>query len=76
MKKRHVPIRMCIICRKKAPKKELIRFVCIIENNKKKLIEDIKQTKPGRGFYVCSPKCKEKLNTFKGWLKKCKGVKN
>ncbi|MDQ7031745.1 MAG: DUF448 domain-containing protein [Desulfonauticus sp.] len=64
------------MCKKKAAKQELVRFVCRQDKNGKLvLIKDMNQIMPGRGYYVCSPECEKKLSTFKGWLKKCKGVK-
>jgi len=49
-KKDHVPIRMCIGCRKKRKKDEMLRFIRGIDGvvfmNKKKRIN-------GRGFYLC-----------------------
>ncbi|HCO11665.1 MAG TPA: DUF448 domain-containing protein [Desulfonauticus sp.] len=72
MKKGHIPIRTCIICKKKAPKFEFIRYV-----KKNDLLEiDEKQILPGRGFYICSEECKQKIKKYKGWLKKGKGVKS
>ncbi len=72
MKKGHIPIRTCIICKTKAPKFKLIRYVKINDT----LVIDENQIKPGRGFYICSEECKQKLAKYKGWPKKCKGVKN
>ena len=45
----HIPERMCIVCRKMYPKRELIKFVLeenivVIDNNQKKF---------GRGAYIC-----------------------
>ena len=44
------PVRRCIICKKKRPKRELIRFI------KKSKEIDILKSKGGRGMYVC-PSC-------------------
>ncbi len=53
--KKHVPIRMCIICRTRMEKYKLNRYVLI----DRKFILDEKQRLPGRGFYVCNNlKCK------------------
>ena len=65
-KKDHVPIRMCIGCRKKRKKDEMLRFIRGIDGvvfmNKKKRIN-------GRGFYLCPD-----LICFKRAQKKEKGV--
>jgi predicted RNA-binding protein YlxR (DUF448 family) len=49
-KKEHVPIRMCIGCRRKRKKEEMLRFIKGIDGvvfvNEKKRIN-------GRGFYLC-----------------------
>ncbi len=49
-KRDHVPIRMCIGCRKKRKKDEMLQFIRGIDGvafvNKKKRID-------GRGFYLC-----------------------
>lgn len=56
MKKKHIPIRMCVICRSKMEKFKLNRYVFI----NGKLVLDEKQRLPGRGFYLCNNiKCKE-----------------
>jgi len=58
-KKSHVPIRTCIVCRKKKAKSELIRLVIDHDN---KLIADIKGSRKGRGAYICQNRsCGEKL---------------
>jgi predicted RNA-binding protein YlxR (DUF448 family) len=64
-KKRHVPIRMCIGCRKKRKKEELIRFIkdmngLILSNG----IKDVN----GRGFYLCPDRlCFKKAQKYK-WV--------
>lgn len=47
--KGHVPIRTCVACRRKFPKKELIRFILAGEE----IILDERATHPGRGAYLC-----------------------
>lgn len=65
-KKGHIPIRSCVICRKKDEKSNLQRF--IIE--KGSIVFDEKQNMHGRGFYHCGNlQCVEKLEK---WLKKKK----
>ncbi len=57
-KARHVPMRMCAICRKRAPKNTLTRFIQTSE--KADPVPDQKQKAPGRGVYVCDEaRCRE-----------------
>jgi len=48
--KGHVPIRTCISCGVKRPKKELVRLVL---DNQGLVHKDDKGSLPGRGAYVC-----------------------
>ncbi len=48
--KGHVPIRLCIGCRKRKEKKEMIRFTWTTEGRAKRT-EGKNQN--GRGFYLC-----------------------
>lgn len=50
MKKRKIPMRMCIGCREMMPKKELIRVVKSPEGS---IDIDLKGKAPGRGAYLC-----------------------
>ncbi|HSW35109.1 MAG TPA: YlxR family protein [Candidatus Limnocylindrales bacterium] len=50
VKSRKIPLRICISCQEKKPKKELIRVVRTPEG---KVILDLTGKKPGRGAYVC-----------------------
>ena len=61
----HVPIRTCVICRKKKNKEELIRLVLDKDN---RIVIDELQKKEGRGIYLCSndTSCKEKFTRIKG----------
>jgi len=53
-----------------------MRFVCP-DKEDDGLIPDPEHKMPGRGFYLCgSESCREKMAKFRGWRKKCKGVKN
>ena len=65
-KKDHVPIRMCIGCRKKRKKDEMLQFIKgmdgVVFVNKKKRIN-------GRGFYLCPD-----LICFKRAQKKERGM--
>ncbi len=57
--KGHIPIRMCVVCRTRRPKFDLIRLVA----DKDGIIRrDDKGRLGGRGAYVCpNEKCIEKL---------------
>jgi len=59
-KKGHIPERTCIICRKKLPKKELLRFC--VKNNQ--IVLDKTQKGGGRGAYFCS-ECLSKIKNLK-----------
>ena len=55
-----IPMRTCLSCREKKPKKELIRILLNEENG---LTADLTGKKNGRGAYVCnSASCVDKLN--------------
>ena len=48
--RKHVPLRTCIACREKRPKRELVRVVCTPEGG----VEiDVRGKRDGRGAYVC-----------------------
>ena len=80
------PLRMCVICRKRLPKKELLRMVRRIKGSGTAiiptdgtpcLVEDYDQTASGRGWYICrEPRCKEKLGGFQPGGKKAWRVKH
>lgn len=50
VKKRKIPLRICIGCQEKKPKKELLRVVRTPEG---KVVFDITGKKAGRGAYLC-----------------------
>jgi predicted RNA-binding protein YlxR (DUF448 family) len=55
----HIPVRMCVICRKRFPKRDLLRFVST--EGSASPFPDPRQALPGRGWYVCfSPACRER----------------
>jgi len=59
-KKGHIPERTCIVCRKKLPKKELLRFC--VKNNQ--IVLDRTQKEGGRGAYFCR-ECLSKIKNLK-----------
>lgn len=63
MKKRKIPLRLCLGCMEMKPKKELIRVVKDKEGN---ISIDLIGRKPGRGAYICrDPECLEKAYKFR-----------
>lgn len=61
MKPRHVPIRMCVVCRQTSEKKTLLRVVRRPEKDGGGLAVDPTLRANGRGAYVCaSAECIEK----------------
>ncbi len=50
IKKRKIPLRVCIGCQERKPKKELVRIVRTPEG---KVALDLTGKKPGRGAYIC-----------------------
>lgn len=48
--RKHVPLRTCIACRQRRPKRALIR---IVRTPKGALEPDLQGKEPGRGAYVC-----------------------
>lgn len=64
-KAKHVPIRMCVICRKRLPKREMTRYAC--PGGAGESVLDEAQRLPGRGFYLCSDEaCGERFARYKG----------
>ena len=62
MKKRKVPVRMCVSCRQGKPKKEMFRIVKTAEGLKL----DLTGKADGRGAYICADiNCFEKLSKSK-----------
>jgi uncharacterized protein len=49
-RRKHVPLRTCVVCGEKRPKRELIRIVHTPDGS---LAVDPKGKQPGRGAYVC-----------------------
>lgn len=56
-RRKHVPLRKCIACQERYPKRELIRVVCTPEGT---IQVDPRGKRAGRGAYVCrNPQCWE-----------------
>jgi len=75
---KYEPIRMCVVCRQKFPKRELERYVCpdtASELETDGPVPDPGKNKPGRGFYICvQAHCREIFpKMIKGLMKKRKG---
>ncbi|NLC66335.1 MAG: YlxR family protein [Clostridium sp.] len=63
MKKRKIPLRLCLGCMEMKEKRNLIRVVKDKENN---ISIDLTGKKPGRGAYICKDvECLEKAYKFK-----------
>jgi predicted RNA-binding protein YlxR (DUF448 family) len=57
-RRKHTPVRTCIICRQALPKRSLYRIVDVPEAG---LLVDLSGKMSGRGAYLCSkPTCWEK----------------
>ena len=63
---RHTPLRMCLACRQRRPKRELLRLVMGLQGPRL----DPSGRQPGRGAYICpdNPACwvEKKLRRFAG----------
>ncbi len=58
VKKRKVPMRMCIGCREMKPKRDMIR---VVRSQEGEVSVDTTSKLPGRGAYLCdNPACFEK----------------
>jgi predicted RNA-binding protein YlxR (DUF448 family) len=58
MRRRHIPLRTCIVCRQSKDKRELVRLVRTSEGE---LVVDETGKKNGRGAYLCRQRtCWEK----------------
>lgn len=58
MKRGHVPMRTCRVCRRQAPKQEFNRLVV----QQGLLVDDERQLAPGYGVYCCRDgTCRERL---------------
>ncbi len=50
IKKRKIPMRICVGCREQKPKKELVR---IVKTPGQQVVLDLTGKKAGRGAYIC-----------------------
>ena len=58
MNSKHIPVRKCIVCGEKFPKKDLVKVV--MKNDEFAL--DVNQKSEGRGAYICNnPDCHDKF---------------
>lgn len=75
MKRGHVPIRTCLVCAVKKPKRYLVRVALSFEA--KSVVVDRDQCVGGRGGYVC-PECLPRLSftkrVQKAFRNKAKGL--
>jgi uncharacterized protein len=63
LKKKKIPLRMCLGCQEMKSKKELIR---IVHNKENEVSVDITGKKNGRGAYICKDiHCFEKMKKSK-----------
>jgi len=61
LKRRKVPLRMCVGCREMKPKKELVR---VVRDPEGEISIDLRGKKAGRGAYICrAPDCLVKTKT-------------
>lgn len=68
----HMPERMCVICRLRFPKQELMRYVLLSSGER---AQDIRKTLPGRGWYLCTnPRCIERFEKYKMGMIRRKGA--
>ncbi len=56
------PVRMCKICRTRAPKRQLTRWVIGPDGRP---VKDETGQLPGRGFYTDKPECAERISKMK-----------
>ena len=78
MTERQEPVRMCVICRRRFAKPQLLRHVSAADGSAGNGLEaDARAVKPGRGWYVCDdPQCRSRFAGMKFRRKSHKGSKN
>lgn len=62
MKERHVPIRQCVVCKRRMEKGKLQRFVRTVAQD---WVADPAGRLFGRGAYLCSAECAERVKRNK-----------
>lgn len=70
---KRVPMRMCVVCRKMMPKKDLIRVIMAEDGT---IIVDETKKANGRGAYVCKSECIDELKKRKSFERALGGVTN
>ncbi len=64
MRRGHVAVRMCVVCKKRDSKHKLVRHVRPLTVGERLMVDDT-QCLPGRGWYVCNALvCQEKFQKF------------
>ncbi len=64
------PVRMCVVCGRRFPKRELLRYAGAAAGGMER-IPDPEQILPGRGVYVCGDaRCGERFRTWRAKRKK------
>lgn len=79
MEKRQGPVRMCVVCRRRFAKSQLLRHVPASDGASagNGLVADETQTGSGRGWYLCDdPVCRERFAHMKFRRKSHKGSRN
>lgn len=63
IKYKHIPQRMCVICRRRYAKTDLERYVLSEDGN---LMVDKKKIMPGRGWHLCAEAaCRANFSKFR-----------
>ena len=79
------PVRMCVICRRRLPKNDLLCMVRrtwhkeqdLSGDDNDRLLEEYRQNKSGRGWYLCrDSRCLEKMKRYPAWWKKVGGTRD
>ncbi|EHJ46190.1 protein of unknown function DUF448 [Solidesulfovibrio carbinoliphilus subsp. oakridgensis] len=68
-----IPTRMCVICRTRFSKSDLLRHVAA-PGDRQCLVPDPRAHMPGRGHYLCAnPACAEKFSKYSGRSRRRRG---
>jgi predicted RNA-binding protein YlxR (DUF448 family) len=72
LQSRHVPMRKCVVCHKRFPKKQLLR---VVRSEVHTAVYDDTGKMPGRGAYVCAtPTCTMRAKKTKAFERVFHGV--